>query len=149
MVFAGRRLCDEKYDGGPPCEPSWPNEPKTLVGLLEAECEFSCEKLRSDEVANVAASGDVCEMASGREVRSMLEPVEAISRVRNAMVKLGAMVMTGMRSSKKFHLDRRAPAGSTDPRLVIPPDHLSVGTHQRQDIYLPNSKADYVQLSYG
>jgi hypothetical protein len=114
------------------------------VGLLEAECEFSCEKLRSDEVANAAASGDVCEMANGREVRSMLEPVKAISRVRDAMVKLGAMVMTSMRSSKKFHLDRRTPAGSTDPSLVIPPDYLQVRTYQSQDIYLPSDMANYV-----
>jgi hypothetical protein len=86
MVFVGVRLCDEKYVVGP-CEPCWAKELKTLVGL-EAACELSCEKLRTDEVAKAAARGDDRDAASVREFRSKLEPVEASSRDCDAMLSV-------------------------------------------------------------
>jgi hypothetical protein len=114
MVFVGRRLCDEKYVGGPACEFDCPKEPNTLAGL-EAECEVRCEKLRADEVAKAAASGEVLDVASDREVLSKLEPVEAISRVRDAIVRFGASGGDDeTRSSKKFHLHRRTAAQRAD-----------------------------------
>jgi hypothetical protein len=41
-------------------------------------------------VAKAAASGDDVDVASDGECRNKLEPVEAISRVRAAMVRVGA-----------------------------------------------------------
>jgi hypothetical protein len=87
MVLVGVRFCDEKYVVGLFCEPCWPKELKTLVGL-EAECELSCEKLRRDDVVRAVASGYALEVASGRAFRSKLEPVEAVSRVRDAIVSV-------------------------------------------------------------
>ena len=81
-VFVGRRLCDEKYEGGPDCEPI---EEKTLVGPV-ADCELSCEKLRAEEVVKAAANGDILEVARAREDRSNAEAVPAASRVRDAIV---------------------------------------------------------------
>jgi hypothetical protein len=115
MVFVGRRFFDEKYVGGPACELDWPKEPKTLAGF-EAACELSCEKLRTDEVARVGPSGDVLDLARCREFLSKLEPVKAVSRVRDAMLRFGASGGDDeTRSSQKFHLHRRTPAGTTDP----------------------------------
>jgi hypothetical protein len=86
IVFAGVRFCDEKYVGGPELEDPWLlKEPKTLAGL-EAACELSWEKLRADDVAKALATGDDLDNASDREFWSKLEPVEANSRVREAMV---------------------------------------------------------------
>jgi hypothetical protein len=86
IVFAGVRFCDEKYVGGPEFDDPWLlKELKTLAGL-EAACELSCEKLRTDDVAKAVAKGDVLDNANDREFWSKLEPVEAISRVREAMV---------------------------------------------------------------
>lgn len=67
---------------------------------------MSCEKLRADDVAKTAALAHVRDVASGLEFRRKLEPVEAISRVRDAMVRFGAngVVMTGRGAPKKFHL---------------------------------------------
>jgi hypothetical protein len=101
MVFVGRRFFDEKYVWGPLCEFDWPNEEKTLAGL-EAACELSWEKLRADEVAKAAASGDVLDVAWSREFLNNPEPVKAVSRVRDAMVSFGAsdvMTRRGARSS--------------------------------------------------
>jgi hypothetical protein len=71
---------------GPDCEFCWlPKELKTLAGL-EAACELICEKLRADDVARAVARGNDRDEASVCEVRSKLEPVEAISRVRDAML---------------------------------------------------------------
>lgn len=84
MVLVGSRLWDdEKYDGGPACEASGPNDEKTLVGLAAA-CELSCELWRADHVAS-AASGDILGVASGRELRISVEAALAASRVRDAM----------------------------------------------------------------
>jgi hypothetical protein len=84
-VFAGVRFCDEKYVGGPEFEDPWLlKELKTLAGL-EAACELSWEKLRADDVAKAVARGDDLDNASGREFCSNLEPVQATSRVREAM----------------------------------------------------------------
>lgn len=85
-VFVGKRLCDEKYEGGPDGELNWPSEPKTLVGLPEADCEPSCEKLRAHDVVKAVVKGDALEMFKGRELRSRLEPVEATKRVRDAIL---------------------------------------------------------------
>jgi len=98
-VFVGRRLCDEKYEGGPACELSWPSEPKTPPVVPEADWELSCEKLRAHVVAKAAASG-VREVARDLEFLSKLEPVEAISRVRAAIVRVGASGDDGACSSK-------------------------------------------------
>ena len=92
MVFAGRRFCDEKYEGGPDCELSWPIEEKTLVGPV-ADCEPSCEKLRAEEVVKAAANGDIREVARDREVRSNAEAVPAASRVRDAIMGFGQVVI--------------------------------------------------------
>lgn len=69
---------------GPPPEPCWPKELKTLVGL-EAACELSCEKLRTAVVAKAVARGEDLDFANACELRSRPEPVEAISRVREAI----------------------------------------------------------------
>lgn len=90
IVFVGRRLCDEKYEGGPACEFSWPSDEKTLVGLAEADCEESGVKLRADDVVKAAANVDLRGIASGREFWSSLAPVEAASWVRDAMMRFGA-----------------------------------------------------------
>lgn len=90
MVFVGRRLCDEKYEGGPAWELSWPREEKMLDGFeAEADCELSCVKLRAHGVVKAAASGAILEPASGREFWSSLEAVEATRRVRDAIVRFG------------------------------------------------------------
>jgi hypothetical protein len=116
MVFVGVRLCDEKYVVGP-CEPCWAKELKTLVGL-EAACELSCEKLRTDEVAKTAARGDDRDAASVREFRSKLEPVEASSRECAAMV-VSVLGRGGddEKPSSKFH--RRAARGRSDLDDII------------------------------
>ena len=85
IVLVGRRLCDEeKYDGGPDADVSWPNDEKTLVGFV-ADCELRCELLRADNVVTTAASGVILEFASGREPRNSVEAVVAASRVCDAM----------------------------------------------------------------
>lgn len=85
-MFVGRRLCEEKYDGGPDCD--WPKEEKTLAGLV-ADSDLSWVKLRAEEMLKAAANGDVLETANDRELRSRLEAVEAARRVRDAIVSLG------------------------------------------------------------
>lgn len=85
-MLVGRRLCDEKYEGGPACELSCPSDPKTLVGLDEIACECDCEKLRAEDVTRAAASGDALTFAIERGFLIRLEPVEAISLVRDAIV---------------------------------------------------------------
>jgi len=94
--------------GGPFEDDCPPKEPKTLAGLEEA-CELSCEKLRADDVAKAVARGDDLDIASGRVFLSKLEPVEAISRVRDAMLGcvFGASGDDEDASSKKFHLVHR------------------------------------------
>jgi hypothetical protein len=87
MVLVGVRFCDEKYVVGLFCEPCWPKELNTLVGL-EAACELSCEKLRKEDAVRAVASGYALEVANGRAFRSRLEPVEAISRVRDAIASV-------------------------------------------------------------
>jgi hypothetical protein len=87
IVLVGVRFCDEKYVVGLFCEPCWLKELKTLAGL-EAACELSCEKLRTEDVARAVASGDALDVASAREFRMRPEPVEAISRVRDAIVSV-------------------------------------------------------------
>ena len=80
-MFVGVRLCEgEKYEGGPNCEFSPPKEEKTLVGFV-----LDCELLREGDVVSAAASGDILEVASGREFRSSMEAVLAASRVRDAI----------------------------------------------------------------
>lgn len=85
MVLVGRRLCDEKYDGGPVCELSWPRE----KGLEDADCDVNWVKLREGDVDQAAARGDILEVASGREFWSILEAVEATRRLRDAIVRVG------------------------------------------------------------
>jgi hypothetical protein len=87
IVLVGVRFCDEKYVVGPPWEPCELKELKTLAGL-EAACELNCEKLRTDDVARAVASGDALDVASARGFRSRPEPVEATSRVRDAIVRV-------------------------------------------------------------
>lgn len=86
-VLAGGRLEDWKYEGGPDCEFDWPKEAKMFWGLeLEADCELSCVKAR-EELLRVAARGQMRVDAScGREDRIMLEAVEAVNLVRDAIV---------------------------------------------------------------
>jgi hypothetical protein len=62
-----------------------PKEAKTLVGSV-AECELSCEKLRTDDAVRTVASGDFLGIASRLELRSSPEAVVAASRVRGAMI---------------------------------------------------------------
>lgn len=62
-----------------------PKEAKTLVGSV-AECELSCEKLRTDDAVRTVASGDFLGVASRLELRSSPEAVVAASRVRGAIV---------------------------------------------------------------
>jgi hypothetical protein len=96
MVFAGVRLCDEKYAGGPP-DCAFPKLEKTLAGFVAA-CELSCVKLRAGNVVKAAAGGHILEAASGRELRSSVEAVEAVvaaSRVRDAIVREGDGVDDG------------------------------------------------------
>jgi hypothetical protein len=100
MVFVGRRFFDEKYVGWPPCEFDWPNEPKTLAGL-EAACELSWEKLRTDEVAKAVASGDILDVAWSRVFFSNPEPLKAVSRVCDAMVSFGASDVMTRRGARR------------------------------------------------
>jgi hypothetical protein len=60
---------------------------------LVAACEFSCVKLRAEDVVRAAASGDILVVASGRELRSSVEAVVAASRVRDAIVSLVVVMM--------------------------------------------------------
>ena len=60
-----------------------------LAGFDEAECELSCVKLRVAGAFKSAASGAVLE-ASGLELRSKLEAVEATNRLRDAIVEVEA-----------------------------------------------------------
>lgn len=83
MVLVGRRLCDEKYDGGPCCGEL---PPKTLVGFAEADCELIWVKARADDEVRAAARGGIRELASGREFRSRPAPVVAMGRMRDAIV---------------------------------------------------------------
>jgi hypothetical protein len=93
MVFVGVRLCDEKYAGGPPAC-AFPRLEKTLAEFVAA-CELSCVKLRAEHVVKAAASGDILEVARGRELRSSVEAVVAASRVRDAIVRVGDGVDDG------------------------------------------------------
>lgn len=97
-MFAGVRLCDWKYDGGPLCEFSWPREEKIFCGLgLEAECEFSWVKVRTAELLSAGARGDILVASCGREQRIKVEAVEAASRVRDAIVSVDVpVVVEGM-----------------------------------------------------
>jgi hypothetical protein len=122
MVFVGVRLCDEKYAGGPP-DCAFPKLEKTLVGFVAA-CELSCVKLRAEHVVKTAASGDILEVASGRELRSSVEAVVAASRVRDAIVRVGdgvddghaklwelvGDICTHLRRDFRLHSDILAPA---------------------------------------
>ena len=90
-VFVGKRLCDPKYEGGPACELSCPKL-KMLAGFEdEADCEFSCVKLRVYGALKIVASGAVLE-ASGLELLSKLEAVEATNRLRDAIIEVEANV---------------------------------------------------------
>lgn len=61
-----------------------------LVGFDdEAAFEFSCEKWRVEGAFTSAASGAVLE-ASGLELRSKLEAVEATNLLRDAIVEVEA-----------------------------------------------------------
>lgn len=61
-----------------------------LAGLEdEADCEVSCEKWRVEGACKSAASGAVLG-ASGLEVRSNLEAVEATNLLRDAIVAVEA-----------------------------------------------------------
>lgn len=67
-----------------------------------AACELSCEKLRADETLKAAAAnGDDLEVSSGRELRSILEAVEAIRRLRDAIAEVGVELMTDTRTSRR------------------------------------------------
>jgi hypothetical protein len=85
MVLVGRRLCEEKYVGGPDEPP--PNEEKTLAGFV-AECELFCVKVRAAGIVKAAASGDIFGAANGREFRSNVEAVLAAILVRDAIVRV-------------------------------------------------------------
>lgn len=101
MVFVGSLLGDEKYDGGPVWELSCPRE----NGLEDADCDVNWVKLREGEVDQAAASGDIFEVASGREFWSILDAVEATRRLRDAIVSVERVVMTddaGARRSSAF-----------------------------------------------
>jgi hypothetical protein len=110
MVLVGRRLRDEKYDGGPCC---CELPPKMLVGFAEAVCELSWEKAaRANDDAKAAARGVDRELASGREFRSRPTLVEAMGRMRDAiMCEWVAGAMTA--PVQKFHLRRRVGAFCT------------------------------------
>ena len=66
-------------------EAELPKEAKTLVGSV-AECELSCEKLRTDDAVRTVASGHFLGIASRLELRSSPEAVVAASRVHGAMI---------------------------------------------------------------
>ena len=57
----------------------------------EADCEFSCVKLRVYGALKIVASGAVLE-ASGLELLSKLEAVEATNRLRDAIIEVEANV---------------------------------------------------------
>lgn len=88
-VFVGRRLCDEKNVGVP--EDALPREENTLAGFV-ADCDLLCVKVRAEPIVKAAAlalaSGDILEVANGRELRSSIEAVLAAILVRDAIVRV-------------------------------------------------------------